>query len=393
MPKQIKEEYDIVAEIGSGGMARVYKAVQRSLGREVAIKELKKDFQGDDRIVQRFEREARIAASFQHENIVHIYDYWRKPTCSIAMEYVDGVSLSEIITKAGPLPVNIGTMIAIQICNALAYAHMHGVIHRDIKPSNVMVRRNGEVKLMDFGIARIRDLESLTIPGTLMGTPSYMSPEQVLGDPLDSRSDVFSLGIVLYEMFTGLKPFLDEETRSITRKIVQAHFLPPRKLNSDIPRRLQRMIRKCLRKKQQRRYSTVQELSRALGKLIRGRTDKSASLKQISDYLVAEGLVEKLPENESIVLTRYTFSMGTYSRVLLGGALVLLLLFGGVAYYLWAKGRLPSFRTSTTQPAAQPALKPEPRQEVPPPVVVQPAPPVQTAPPSLEPPAPRRRGR
>lgn len=396
MAKQIKEEYDIVAEIGSGGMARVYKAVQRSLDREVAIKELKKDFQGDDRIVKRFEREAKIAASFQHENIVHIYDYWSKPTCSIAMEYVDGVSLSEIITKAGPLPVNIGTMIAIQICNALAYAHMHGVIHRDIKPSNVMVRRNGEVKLMDFGIARIRNLDSLTIPGTLMGTPSYMSPEQVLGDPLDPRSDIFSLGIVLYEMFTGLKPFLDEETQSITRKIVQARFLPPRRLNSDIPRRLQRMIRKCLRKKQQRRYRNVQELSRAMGKLVRGRTDKSASLKQISDYLADEGLVEKLPENESIVLARETFSMGTYSKLLLGGALLLLLLFGGVTYYFWVKGRLPSFRIPTTQPAVQPALQPETRQEIPPPpkpAVVQPSPPVQSAPPAPKPRTSRRRGR
>jgi serine/threonine protein kinase len=230
-----------------------------------------------------------------------------------------------------------------------------------------------------------------------------MSPEQVLGDTLDPRSDIFSLGIVLYEMFTGLKPFLDEETQSITRKIVQARFLPPRRLNSDIPRRLQRMIRKCLRKKPQRRYNTVQELSRAMGKLVRGRTDKSASLKQISDYLVAEELVEKLPENESIVLARDTFSMGTYSKVLLGGAGVLLLLFGGVTYYFWEKGRLPSFRVSTTQPAAQPsqpapqpALQPETRQESPQqqqPAVVQPAPSVQPAPPAPEPPARRKHRR
>lgn len=382
MSKQIKEEYKVVAEIGSGGMAKVYKAVQKSLNRDVAIKELKKDFLGDNRIVQRFEREAKIAASFQHENIVHIYDYWCRPACSIVMEYVDGVSLAEIIRKAGPLPMNIGTMIAIQICNALAYAHMHGVIHRDIKPSNIMVRRNGEVKLMDFGIARIRDLEPLTMPGTLMGTPSYMSPEQVLGDALDARSDIFSLGIVLYEMFTGLKPFMDEETQSITRKIVQSRFLPPRRLNRDIPRRLQRMIRKCLRKKPHRRYGAVQELSQALGKILRGRTDKSASLKKISDFLVAEELVEKLPDKESIVLTRETFRLGTYSRVLLGGAVVLLLLFGATAYYFWDKGRLSAPRPASSPFASPPTVSTEASQTAPsqPPSGARPSPSTQTAP-------------
>ena len=346
MSKLMKDEYRIEGEIGSGGMAKVYKATQRSLDRPVAIKELKKEYVSDDRIAQRFEREARTAASFQHENIVHIYDYWKRPGCAIVMEYVDGTSLSEVIMKSGPLPVDIGIMIAIQVCSALSYAHMRGVVHRDIKPSNVMIRRNGEVKLMDFGIAQIRGLDSLTVPGMLMGTPSYMSPEQVVGEPLDARSDIFSLGIVLYEMFTSMKPFAEEETRSITAKIVDGNFLLPRRLNREIPRRLQRIIRKCLRKKPLKRYESVQEISRALGKLVQGRTDKSASLKRISDYLVSQNLVEKLPEQETLVLVKSSFGMGFYTKLLLTGAVVLLLISGAVGLYVWYKGKdatLPSF--------------------------------------------------
>lgn len=221
---------------------------------------------------------------------------------------------------------------------------------------------------MDFGIAQVRSLDPLTMPGTLMGTPSYMSPEQVLGDPLDPRSDIFSLGIVLYEMFTGLKPFMDEQTQSITAKIVQSRFLPPRKLNSDVPRRLQRVIKKCLKKKPSKRCRSAQAVAGALGKLIRGRTDKSASLMRISDYLVREGLVENIPEQETLVLSRDSFGMGTYSKVLIAGALVLLLLLGGMAYYFRMRaGELlaPVLRPAGSQPAAPgnqpPAGQPSPQ--------------------------------
>jgi serine/threonine-protein kinase len=260
-------------------------------------------------------------------------------------------------------------MIALQVCHALDYAHMHGVLHRDVKPGNVMIRRNGEVKLMDFGIAQIRDLESLTMPGVLMGTPSYMSPEQVKGEPLDARSDLFSLGIVLYEMFTGLKPFMDEHTQSITAKIAQAQYLPPRRLNGDVPRRLQCVIKKCLKKKPGRRYRSVQEAARALGKLVRGRTDKSVSLKRISDYLVAEELVEKMPEQETIVLARDSFGLGTYNRILVAGAVVLLLLVGALSYYFWVQGR-QTVQPPGPAPVSQPAPAPPPApagQPVPPP--------------------------
>jgi serine/threonine-protein kinase len=340
MAKKIKEEYEITGELGSGGMATVYKAVQRSLGRPVAIKELKKSFHDDPTIVQRFEREARLAASFQHENIVHIYDFCQLPEFCIVMEYVDGVTLSQVLDTTGPLPIDVGVMIGLQVASALEYAHRRGLIHRDIKPGNIMIKRNGEVKLMDFGIARTRGLDALTQPGTLVGTPSYMSPEQAVGEPLDVRSDIFSLGVVLYEMFTGAKPFQDEATRSIVAKIVEARYIPPRSINSDLPRSIQGIIKKCLRKKPHRRFASMQELGRALGKRIRG-MDKAASLKRISDFLVRSGLVETPPEDETVVIYQAP-GMGTFTKMLLVSGGVLMVLAVAIGAFTWSRMGAPS---------------------------------------------------
>ena len=337
MPRRIKDDYEIVAELGAGGMATVYKAVQKSLNRPVAIKELKKTYHADDTIVRRFEREARLAASFQHENIVHIYDYAHKPEYSIIMEFVDGMSLARIIEEMGPVPTDVGVMIALQVANALEYAHTHGMIHRDIKPGNIMVKRNGEVKVMDFGIALVKKLESLTMPGTLLGTPSYMSPEQVVGDPLDVRSDIFSFGIVLYEMFTGMKPFLDEKTASITAKIIRGKFPSPRSVNSDVPRSIQRIIRKCMRKKPHKRYESMHEVARSLGKRIRG-MNKPTSLKRISDYLVEAKLVETPPADDTVVIYKAP-GIGMFTRIVLITTCVLVLLSGAIGYYSWTRAR------------------------------------------------------
>jgi len=364
MPKKIRDEYEITAELGAGGMATVYKAVQRSLNRPVAIKELKKAYHTDERIAQRFEREARLAASFQHENIVHIYDYLAQPVHAIVMEYVDGTTLARIIEETGALPTDVGVMIALQVANALEYAHARGLIHRDIKPGNIMIKRNGEVKLMDFGIARMREMESLTLPGTLMGTPSYMSPEQVLGQPLDVRSDIFSFGIVMYEIFTGIKPFPDEEEDPSSSKILKGKYLSPRSVYSDIPRSLQRIIKKCLKMKPRKRYESMQELARVLGKRIKG-MDKPASLKRISDYLVDVKVFEAPPEDEKVAISQAP-GMGIFTKVLLATAGVLLVLSASIGYYSWTKAmqaRTPRTmpvlsQPSVVQPGAGPASKP-----------------------------------
>ena len=344
--QQIKDEYQILGEIGSGGMATVYKAIQRSLDRPVAIKELKKAFHADEQIVRRFERESRVAASLQHENIVHIYDYWNKPTYAIVMEYVDGTNLAEVIEKSGALPVDVGIMIAIQVCSALDYAHMRGLVHRDIKPGNIMIKRNGEVKLLAFGIAHTKHLDALTLPGMLIGTPAYMSPEQVIGQPLDVRSDIFSFGIVLYEMLTGAKPFTDEDTRAVTAKIMKDDYRSPRRVNKDIPRRLQCIIRKCLRKKPGRRFASMLEVEKKLGKRLAGRTTKAASLHRIADYLVSRKLFAAAPEQETIVVTGKPVMPARLRTTIIAGSMLLLLGAGAGAYYY--------YRTSQEQSAVQP---------------------------------------
>ena len=353
MPRQqIKDEYEVVGEIGAGGMATVYKAVQKSLGRPVAIKELKKAYHADVQIVKRFERESRVAASLQHENIVHIYDYWNKPTYSIVMEYVDGANFADVIGKIGALPVDVGIMIAIQVSNALDYAHMRGFIHRDIKPSNIMIKRNGEVKLMDFGIAHTRNLEALTLPGTLIGTPAYMSPEQILGQQLDVRSDIFSFGVVLYEMFTGVKPFSDEDARSVTVKILKDKFLAPRRVNKEIPWRLQRLIKKCLRKKPHQRYGSMLEVERKLGRYLAGRTTKAASLRRIADYLVSRNILDSMPEQETGIINSRPTSGGWLRSALVASA-VLLLIAGATLYHYQAKATKETLPRQTVVPAKQ----------------------------------------
>jgi serine/threonine-protein kinase len=318
----------------------------------VAIKELKKAYHADDQIVRRFERESRVAASLQHEHIVHIYDYWKKPHYAIVMEYVDGADLAGIIEKTGALPVDVGIMIAIQVCGALDYAHMRGLIHRDIKPSNIMIKRNGEVKLMDFGIAHTRSLEAITMPGTLIGTPAYMSPEQIIGQQLDVRSDIFSFGIVLYEMFTGIKPFTDEETRAVSAKILKDDFLAPRRVNSGIPRGIQRVVKKCLRKKPQRRYGSLLEIETKLGKRLAGRTTKAASLLRISDYLVSRKVFEPVPEQETVVITGRPGASVRFRNAVAAGSMLLLLGAGAGTYHYY---RTMQDRNAVQPPAALPA--------------------------------------
>ena len=363
--QQLKDEYQLLDEIGAGGMATVYKAIQKSLDRPVAIKQLKRSYHSDSQLVKRFERESRVAASLQHENIVHIYDYWKRPNFAIVMEYVDGTDLAEIITSTGPLPVDVGIMIAIQVCNALDYAHMRGLVHRDIKPSNIMIKRNGEVKLMDFGIAHTRHLDALTIPGTLIGTPAYMSPEQILGQPLDVRSDIFSFGIVLYEMFTGVKPFVDDETRAVTAKILKDRFRAPRRVNSAIPCALQRIIKKCLKKKPQRRYDSMLDVEKRLGKRLAGRTTKPASLQRIADYLVSKNVFEAASETDTMIITGRPSTLIQRMSTVSVGAVIILLAAAGGAYYVRSADREFSLRSLFPSPAEQTPLLTIPRTTAP----------------------------
>jgi serine/threonine-protein kinase len=264
----------IVEEIGSGGMAVIYKAVQESLNRTVAVKALKTSVAQDSQFAIRFEREALSVSSLQHENIIHIYDFHKLGGAYfIVMEYVEGIDLYDLLDKCPMLPPDVAAIIAMQVARGLDYAHYRGIIHRDIKPANIMIGKNGGVKLMDFGIARDQAFGDLTETGTGLGTPSYMSPEQILGDKLDYRSDMFSLGIVLYQMVCGRKPFIEDDHKSVMHKIRLEKYPSPRKLNPEIPRELERILARTMQKRKEDRFKSTQDLVLALERFISKRVD------------------------------------------------------------------------------------------------------------------------
>ena len=257
--------YRVLGEIGVGGMAIVYKAVQPALDRLVAIKELRPEYVNDEQILARFEREATSLATLQHQNIVHIYDFVRDfDTAYIVMEYVEGIDVFDVLAETDLLPHDVAAVIALQIAAGMEYAHYRGIIHRDIKPSNILISKIGEVKIMDFGIARDPGRANITQVGMALGTPAYMAPEQIRGDEIDFRADIFSFGICLYEMLTGEKPWDDAGGTTVARKILYEDPVPPRRYNPEISPTLEAIIERCLHKDRDKRYATTDELRREL---------------------------------------------------------------------------------------------------------------------------------
>ncbi|MDX2092819.1 MAG: serine/threonine-protein kinase [Kofleriaceae bacterium] len=290
----------IVEEVASGGMAVVYRAVQDPLGRTVAIKALKSSAALEEHVVTRFEREAQSLAMLQHENIIHVYDFHReRGALFIVMEFVQGIDLYDLLEKCGRLPYDVAAIIAMQVARALDYVHYRSIIHRDIKPANVMLSRQGGVKVMDFGIARDGKLGDLTEAGTGIGTPAYMSPEQVLGDKLDARSDLFSLGVVLYQMVTGKKPFVEDEHGSALHKIRLDKHTPARKLNPEIPRELERIIDRCLEKQPRDRWRSAQHMVIALERFLASHVEMNHHARLVL-FLRAQNVITDLEAEEYV---------------------------------------------------------------------------------------------
>ncbi|KQO04522.1 Stk1 family PASTA domain-containing Ser/Thr kinase [Paenibacillus sp. Leaf72] len=253
--------YEILTRIGGGGMALVYKAHDVLLNRNVAVKVLRQQFVHDEEFIRRFRREAQSAAALSHPNVVSIYDVGQEEdTHYIVMEYIEGSNLNEIIVERAPLQADESVRIAIQICDALGHAHQNHIIHRDIKPHNILIGKNGRVKVTDFGIARAVTSSTITQTGSVLGSVHYFSPEHAKGVSTGEKSDLYSLGIVLYQMLTGNLPFLGESPISVALKHLQDTFEEPRVVNPHIPQSVENVILRAMRKNPGERYHSAQEM-------------------------------------------------------------------------------------------------------------------------------------
>ncbi len=263
--------YQVIEELGKGGMGNVYKSFDTEINEKVAIKLLNPEVAADKETIERFKNELRLARKISHRNVCRMYDLAQEAGAYyITMEYVSGEDLKSFITRSGQLTVGKAVSIAKQVCEGLVEAHRLGVVHRDLKPQNVMIDKEGNARIMDFGIARSLKAKGLTGSRVMIGTPEYMSPEQVELKDVDQRSDIYSIGIILYEMVTGRVPFEGETPLSVAMKHKSEAPRDPRELNSQIPEDLSRVILRCLEKEKDKRYQSAGELRSELEKIEAG---------------------------------------------------------------------------------------------------------------------------
>ena len=313
--------YQVIEELGKGGMGKVYKVFDKEINAKVALKLLKPEIAPDKNTIERFRNELKVAREISHKNICRMYDLGREAGLYyITMEYVPGEDLRNMIRMSRQLGVGTAIIIAEQICDGLAEAHRYGTIHRDLKPSNIMIDRDGNVRIMDFGIARSVEAKGLTGAGTIIGTPEYMSPEQVEDKDVDRRSDIYSLGIILYEMLTGRVPFEGDTPFAIGMKHKGEIPQDLREINSQIPENLSRLVLKCLEKSREKRYQTADELRTELEKIEKG-------------IPIAERVIAKRKAMTSKEIT-VKFNL----RKLVLPASVLIILLAIAAYFLFRPG-------------------------------------------------------
>lgn len=258
----LNDRYEIIEEIGKGGMGKVYKAFDRDIDEYVALKIIRPEIASDENTISRFTNELKLARKISHRNVCRMYDLGRDgDTKFISMEYISGEDLKKTIRRMGSLTIRKTVAIGKQICQGLSEAHRLGVFHRDLKPHNIMIDREGNARIMDFGIARFPEAKGITDAGMMIGTPHYLSPEQVAGTGTDRRSDIYSMGIILFEMVTGKVPFDGDTTLSIAVKHKTEAPRDPREFNNQIPEKLSQLILRCLEKNPQKRYQSADELS------------------------------------------------------------------------------------------------------------------------------------
>jgi|GEM_PF-1965715 len=329
-PKKIGS-YNVDKVLGKGGMGEVFAARHELLDRKVALKRLMlPDGTDHSDLHERFVREGKALAQLNHQGVVSIYDLltWRNATY-MALELVDGFDVHQLL-KAGALPVDVATIIGLRLAEALEYAHLHRIIHRDIKPANVMVSKTGDVKLMDFGVAKNESLDELTRTGMMVGTPRFLAPEVVKGGAADERADIYAIGCVLYQMLSGRHPFAHATAENIFPLIAGGKYKNLAAVSRGVPRQLRKIVEKCLATKPERRYQSAADVALDLERFI-SRTDAWSNHSQrLVAYLSVEGHITEdealtCVDADDLMFTAQTPSMRTVNPVKAAGMSLLVL--------------------------------------------------------------------
>ncbi|MGH9639705.1 MAG: serine/threonine-protein kinase, partial [Bryobacteraceae bacterium] len=300
----LSQRYELLAEAGHGSMGNVYKARDRETGETVALKLLKPEIASDQTMMERFKKELLFARKITHKNVCRVYDFNRIGGIAYtSMEFVEGDSLRAVLNRFGGLPLRKGLDVALQMCSALQEAHAQGIVHRDLKPENVMVDAQGNVKIMDFGIARSMDAMT-RLTGSMVGTPAYMAPEQVSGKQVDFRTDIYALGLILYEIFTGQPAFQAENAVAVALKQMREAPKPPHEIDASIPFGIERVIMKCLQKDPTSRFQSVSQLADAL-------RAPAAAVSASAPSITAAGVLDAPPSINSTAAATNRTTHGT----------------------------------------------------------------------------------